>query len=82
MTLWIRQFPYAMPSTTAGNGMTLSAASSTHYTLSVMTGVAIVLVPFVLLYQGWTYWVFRRRVGAADFTPGATPLDVLGTKRS
>jgi hypothetical protein len=45
-----------------------------------MTFVAVALVPFVLLYQGWTYWVFRRRIGAEDFAPGATPLDALGTK--
>jgi cytochrome d ubiquinol oxidase subunit II len=37
-------------------------ASSTHYTLKVMTYVACFLTPVVLIYQGWTYWVFRKRV--------------------
>jgi len=38
--------------------MSLNMASSTNYTLTVMTVVAGLLVPVVLLYQGWTYWVF------------------------
>ena len=48
----------------AANTLTVHNASSSHYTLTVMTWVAAVLVPFVLLYQGWTYWVFRKRVFA------------------
>ncbi|MEW6663178.1 MAG: cytochrome d ubiquinol oxidase subunit II [Bacillota bacterium] len=42
--------------------ITLYQASSSPYTLKVMTIVAAVLVPVVLLYQGWTYWIFRQRV--------------------
>jgi len=38
-------------------------ASSSPYTLKVMTVVALVFTPVVLAYQAWTYWVFRRRVG-------------------
>jgi cytochrome d ubiquinol oxidase subunit II len=79
-SLWVWQFPNALPSTDAATHMSLAEASSTPYTLKVMTFVAVALVPFVLLYQGWTYWVFRRRIGAEDFAPGATPLDALGTK--
>jgi cytochrome d ubiquinol oxidase subunit II len=43
--------------------LTVYNASSSPYTLSVMTTVALLFVPVVLLYQGWTYWVFRQRVG-------------------
>lgn len=43
--------------------LTVFNASSSPYTLKVMTIVALTLVPVVLLYQGWTYWVFRQRVG-------------------
>ncbi len=43
--------------------LTIYNASSSPYTLTVMTVVAAIFVPIVLLYQGWTYWVFRRRVG-------------------
>ena len=35
---------------------------ATDYTLTVMTWVAVIFVPVVLIYQGWTYWVFRRRI--------------------
>ena len=79
-SLWVWQFPNALTSTDPATSMTLHAAASTPYTLKVMTFVAVALVPFVLLYQGWTYWVFRRRIGAEDFKPGASPLDVLGSK--
>jgi cytochrome d ubiquinol oxidase subunit II len=27
-----------------------------------MTWVAVFFTPIVLLYQGWTYWVFRKRL--------------------
>jgi cytochrome d ubiquinol oxidase subunit II len=67
-------FPNALPSTTSGAfDLTLRAASSTSYTLTVMTVVAALLVPVVLAYQAWTYWVFRARLGRADFPslPGA-----------
>ena len=41
-------------------------AASSPYTLKIMTISAFMLVPIVLVYQGWTYWVFRKRVGAKD----------------
>ncbi|MCL2336637.1 MAG: cytochrome d ubiquinol oxidase subunit II [Firmicutes bacterium] len=46
--------------------LTVSNASSSPYTLKVMTIVALTLVPVVLLYQAWTYWVFRKRVTVKD----------------
>jgi len=42
--------------------LTIYNASSSPYTLQVMTIVALVLVPIVLLYQGWSYYVFRQRI--------------------
>lgn len=44
--------------------LTIYNASSTEYTLKIMTIAALCLVPVVLIYQGWTYWVFRKRVSA------------------
>lgn len=44
--------------------LTIYNASSTPYTLKIMSIAALFLVPFVLAYQGWTYWVFRKRVSA------------------
>ena len=43
--------------------LTIDSASSSHYTLRLMSIVALIFVPIVLLYQGWTYWVFRKRIG-------------------
>ena len=57
-------YPDVVPAFDTANSLTVTNASSSHYTLTVMTWVAAVLVPFVLLYQGWTYWVFRKRVFA------------------
>jgi cytochrome d ubiquinol oxidase subunit II len=60
-------FPDVMPSSTdPAFSLTVDNASSTDYTLTVMTWVAVALVPFVVGYQAWTYWVFRRRLGVAD----------------
>jgi len=42
--------------------LTVFNASSTPYTLKIMTIVAVIFVPIVLLYQGWTYYIFRKRV--------------------
>ena len=58
-------FPDVMPALDPANSLTVHNASSTHYTLTVMTWVAVILTPLVLLYQGWTYWVFRKRVSTA-----------------
>ena len=56
-------FPRVMPST-LGFDLTIYNASSSAYTLQVMTVIALTLVPIVLAYQGWTYWVFRKRLTA------------------
>jgi cytochrome d ubiquinol oxidase subunit II len=64
-------FPDVMPSSTdPAFNLTVHNASSTHYTLVVMTWVAVLLTPLVLLYQAWTYWVFRARLGLADIPAG------------
>ena len=56
-------FPRVMISSTdAANSLDIYNASSGAYTLKVMTIVALIFVPVVLAYQGWTYWVFRKRV--------------------
>jgi len=46
--------------------LTIYNASSSSYTLQVMTIVALIFVPIVLIYQGWSYWVFRKRIGRED----------------
>ncbi|HEX2771326.1 MAG TPA: cytochrome d ubiquinol oxidase subunit II [Micromonosporaceae bacterium] len=65
-TLFAALFPTVLPSTLDAAGtLTVDNASSTPYTLKIMTWVAVVFTPIVLAYQGWTYWVFRKRIGVA-----------------
>jgi cytochrome d ubiquinol oxidase subunit II len=60
-------FPNVMPSSTVAEAtLTIRNASSTEYTLTVMTWVAVILTPVVLVYQSWTYWVFRRRLSPSQ----------------
>ena len=47
--------------------LSIATAASTQATLTVMSVVAVLLVPVVLLYQGWTYWVFRQRLTTDSF---------------
>jgi cytochrome d ubiquinol oxidase subunit II len=77
-------FPHVLPSTLDPaysltvdgrmiDGHTTVAASATHYALAVVSWVAVALVPVVLLYQGWTYWVFRKRI-TVDHIPAPAGL--------
>ncbi len=62
-TVFLTLFPRVMVSSTDPKfSLTIYNASSSPYTLTVMTIIALIFVPIVLLYQGWTYWVFRQRV--------------------
>ncbi len=45
-------------------GLTVAEAASGGYTLTVMTWIGVFALPFVLAYQAWTYWVFRKRLTA------------------
>jgi cytochrome d ubiquinol oxidase subunit II len=58
-------FPDVMPSTTdPAFSLTVKNASSTPYTLRIMTWVAVVMTPVVVAYQAWSYWIFRKRIGS------------------
>ncbi|MET7982357.1 MULTISPECIES: cytochrome d ubiquinol oxidase subunit II [unclassified Streptomyces] len=62
--LFLSLFPDVMPSSlNADWSLTVTNASSSHYTLTIMTWCAVIATPIVLLYQSWTYWVFRKRIG-------------------
>ncbi len=76
-SLFATLYPDVLPSTTdPAFSLNTTNAASTHYTLTVMTWVAVLLTPVVVVYQGWTYWVFRRRIAnrhlpvAASGDPG------------
>ncbi|MDN4175388.1 cytochrome d ubiquinol oxidase subunit II [Nocardioides sp. SOB77] len=61
--LFLALFPDVMPTTLAdGTSLTTTNAAATAYTLKIMTVVAAIFTPLVLMYQAWTYWVFRKRI--------------------
>ena len=69
VTLFLMLYPDLMISTIdPAYSLTIYNASSSPYTLRIMTIVALTLLPIVLLYQGWTYWVFRKRIKAEPET--------------
>jgi cytochrome bd ubiquinol oxidase subunit II len=73
--LFASLYPFVMVSSTdVANNLTVVGASSNDYALKVMTVVAVALFPVVLIYQGWTYYVFRARL--------ATPVEAEGAARS
>ena len=60
-------FPVVLPSTIDhAFDLTIANASSGDYTLAVMSVVAAFGLPLVIVYQGWTYWVFRKRISERD----------------
>ena len=73
-TLFTSLYPRVMVSSTDfGNSLTVENASSAHYTLAVMSVVAAICVPLILLYQGWTYHVFRARIGGEELPETPAP---------
>ena len=58
-------------STSTAYNLTVHNAASPPYSLKAMTFVVVVFLPLVLIYQAWTYYVFRRRVSASEFQPPA-----------
>jgi cytochrome d ubiquinol oxidase subunit II len=69
-TLFTSLYPRVMVSDPEfGNSLTIDGSASSHYSLQVMSVVALIFVPLVLVYQGWTYYVFRHRVGDEPLRP-------------
>jgi cytochrome d ubiquinol oxidase subunit II len=67
LTIFVDLYPRVMvSSTSAANNLTVHNTASGPYALKVMTVVLAVLLPVVVAYQAWTYYVFRRRVGLPD----------------
>lgn len=63
ITIFMGLFPRVMVSSTTPDwSLTIYNASSSPYTLQVMSIVALIFVPIVLVYQAWSYWVFRKRI--------------------
>jgi len=63
VAFYMMMFPNVMISSTdPAYNLTIYNASSTQYTLGVMSIIALIFVPLVLMYQAWTYWMFAKRV--------------------
>jgi len=74
-------FPRVLPSTIdPAFSLTIANASSSDYTLGLMTVVACVGLPLVIAYQAWTYWVFRRRVSAAHIPEAHSFVPAIAAK--
>jgi cytochrome d ubiquinol oxidase subunit II len=75
-TLFTSLYPRVMVSNPDfQNSLTVDGAASSHYALQVMSVVALIFVPILLLYQGWTYHVFRGRLSRAE--PPSDDVDLL-----
>ena len=76
-TLFAVLYPNVLPSSTnPAYNLTIDNTSSSHYTLTVMTWAAVLITPVVILYQSWSYWVFRKRI-SVDEIPAPTGLPSL-----
>lgn len=74
-------FPVVLPSTLdSAFDLTVSNASSSDYTLGLMSVVAALGLPLVIAYQAWTYWVFRRRVSAAHIPEAHSFLPAIAAR--
>jgi cytochrome d ubiquinol oxidase subunit II len=70
VTLFGSLWPNVLPSSTdPALSLTVTGAASGSYTLTVVSWLAAIATPLVLLYQGWTYWIFRKRLTRAGVTP-------------
>ncbi|NEB93757.1 cytochrome d ubiquinol oxidase subunit II [Streptomyces bauhiniae] len=70
--LFLSLFPNVMPSTLDADwSLTVTNASSSPYTLKIMTWCAVIAAPLVMIYQAWTYWVFRKRIGTQHIAEAA-----------
>ncbi len=62
--LFLALFPDVMPSSMDPKwSLTAANAASSPYTLKIMTWVGAIMMPLIMAYQAWTYWVFRKRIG-------------------
>lgn len=55
-------FPRVLISSIPGNDLLIQHASSSPYTLRIMSYISLTILPFVLAYTAWTYYIFRKRI--------------------
>ncbi|MDE3082171.1 MAG: cytochrome d ubiquinol oxidase subunit II [Acidobacteriota bacterium] len=78
-TLLLNLYPNVLVSSISpAYNVTIVSSASHPYTLTVMSWVALIFTPLVLAYQGWTYWIFRRRIRRPAETSGAEHASPIG----
>lgn len=85
LAIFLALYPNVLPSTLdEAYNLTISNASSSEYTLSVMSWVGLFGIPILLVYQSWTYWVFRKRLRVESIPDAhdATELAARATRAS
>lgn len=80
VTIFLNLYPRVMVSSLDPDfSLTITNASATPLTLTIMSWAALVFTPIVLLYQGWTYWVFRHRISRDSIAgPQQGPIEAAG----
>ena len=80
ISIFVDLYPNVMVSSTnKAYNLTVHNTASGGYSLKVMTVVVIILLPVVLAYQTWSYYVFRRRVSRSEFQPPAVAAEAEPT---
>jgi len=70
-------YPDVFPSTlNPAYSLNIENAASTPYTLQLMSWIALIFSPFILAYQAWSYWVFRKRISVRQIPESPTQLPV------
>src|SRR2546429_272267 len=74
LTLFVDLYPNVMiSSTNPAYSLTIANTASPSYTLRLMSIVAVILLPVVLAYTAWNYYVFRKRISSSDFASPRLP---------
>jgi cytochrome d ubiquinol oxidase subunit II len=74
LAIFVDLYPNVMvSSTSSAYNLTVHNTASNHYALTAMTVVVVIFLPLVLLYQAWTYYVFRQRVSRSEFAQVPAP---------
>ena len=75
-SIFFELFPRVMVSSTkSAYNLTVANSSSNSYSLKVMTVVAVIFFPLILLYQGWSLYIFRKRIGGGPPAVVAAPVE-------
>ena len=67
LTAGFAMFPFVMPSSSdPRSSLTAWDSVSSHRTLAIMFWVVVILLPIVIAYTAWVYWVVRGKVTVAQ----------------